>query len=121
GAAGPAGAGPRLRARGPADRRLSRVSRAPGPGPRAGRGGGGGRADGGTTPVAGAAADVYARSMSAAEALLFRDLAYVFAAALVGGILAHAAPQPLILGYVAGGVIIGPFTPGPTVSDVHTF
>ena len=29
--------------------------------------------------------------------------------------------QPLILGYVAGGILIGPFTPGPTVSDVHTF
>jgi monovalent cation:H+ antiporter-2, CPA2 family len=55
------------------------------------------------------------------EALLFRDLAYVFAAALVGGIVAHAARQPLILGYVVGGIVIGPFTPGPTVSDVHTF
>jgi CPA2 family monovalent cation:H+ antiporter-2 len=41
--------------------------------------------------------------VAAAEALLFRDLAYVFAAALLGGI------------------VIGPFTPGPTVSDVHTF
>jgi monovalent cation:H+ antiporter-2, CPA2 family len=55
------------------------------------------------------------------DALLFRDLAYVFAAALLGGILAHAARQPLILGYVIGGIVIGPFTPGPTVSDVHTF
>jgi CPA2 family monovalent cation:H+ antiporter-2 len=59
--------------------------------------------------------------MAAAEALLFRDLAYVFAAALLGGIVAHAAHQPLILGYVVGGIVIGPFTPGPTVSDVHTF
>jgi len=59
--------------------------------------------------------------MTATEALLFRDLAYVFAAALLGGVLAHAARQPLILGYVVGGVVIGPFTPGPTVSDVHTF
>jgi CPA2 family monovalent cation:H+ antiporter-2 len=57
----------------------------------------------------------------AADALLFRDLAYVFVAALLGGILAHAARQPLILGYVVGGIVIGPFTPGPTVSDVHTF
>jgi CPA2 family monovalent cation:H+ antiporter-2 len=31
------------------------------------------------------------------------------------------ARQPLILGYVAGGILIGPFTPGPTVTDVHTF
>jgi K+:H+ antiporter len=59
--------------------------------------------------------------VAAAEALLFRDLAYVFAAALLGGVLAHAARQPLILGYVVGGIVIGPFTPGPTVSDVHTF
>jgi len=59
--------------------------------------------------------------MVAAEALLFRDLAYVFGAALVGGVLAHAARQPLILGYVVGGIVIGPFTPGPQVSDVHTF
>jgi monovalent cation:H+ antiporter-2, CPA2 family len=59
--------------------------------------------------------------MTATEALLFRDLAYVFAAALLGGVLAHAARQPLILGYVVGGIVIGPFTPGPTVSDVHTF
>jgi CPA2 family monovalent cation:H+ antiporter-2 len=57
----------------------------------------------------------------AAEALLFRDLAYVFAAALLGGIVAHAARQPLTLGYVAGGILIGPFTPGPTVSDLHAF
>jgi K+:H+ antiporter len=59
--------------------------------------------------------------VAAAEALLFRDLAYVFAAALLGGVLAHAARQPLILGYVVGGIVIGPFTPSPTVSDVHTF
>jgi CPA2 family monovalent cation:H+ antiporter-2 len=25
------------------------------------------------------------------------------------------------VGYVLGGILIGPFTPGPTVSDVHTF
>ncbi|MFZ1805136.1 MAG: cation:proton antiporter, partial [Nitrospira sp.] len=28
---------------------------------------------------------------------------------------------PLILGYVLGGIAIGPFTPGPTVSESHTF
>ena len=55
------------------------------------------------------------------EALFFRDLALVFAAALGGGLLAHALRQPLILGYVAGGILVGPFTPGPTVSDVHSF
>src|SRR5438445_418815 len=55
------------------------------------------------------------------DPLFVRDLAYVFVAALLGGVLAWLARQPLILGYVVGGIIIGPFTPGPTVSDVHTF
>jgi CPA2 family monovalent cation:H+ antiporter-2 len=53
-------------------------------------------------------------------AVLYRDLAYVFGAALVGGVGAKLLRQPLILGYVVGGMLIGPFTPGPTVSDVHT-
>ena len=56
-----------------------------------------------------------------ADPLVFRDLAYVFAAAVLGGWLAWLTRQPLILGYVLGGILIGPFTPGPTVSDVHTF
>jgi CPA2 family monovalent cation:H+ antiporter-2 len=51
----------------------------------------------------------------------FRDLAYVFLAALVGGGLAWLTRQPLILGYVFGGLLISPLTPGPSVSDVHTF
>jgi K+:H+ antiporter len=55
------------------------------------------------------------------EVLVFRDLAYVFVAAVLGGGLAWAAGQPLILGYVLGGILISPFTPGPAVSDVHTF
>jgi monovalent cation:H+ antiporter-2, CPA2 family len=52
---------------------------------------------------------------------LFRDLAYVFTAAVLGAAVAWRTRQPLILGYVAGGILIGPFTPGPVVSDVHTF
>jgi CPA2 family monovalent cation:H+ antiporter-2 len=57
----------------------------------------------------------------AVEPLFFRDLAYVFAAAVVGALLAWWTRQPLILGYVVGGIFIGPFTPGPVVSDFHTF
>lgn len=53
------------------------------------------------------------------ESSLYRDLAYVFAAALLGGILARKLHQPLILGYIFGGILIGPFTPGPTVSEGH--
>jgi CPA2 family monovalent cation:H+ antiporter-2 len=55
------------------------------------------------------------------DALVFRDLAYVFVAAVLGGGLAWWARQPLILGYVVGGILVSPFTPGPAVSDVHTF
>jgi CPA2 family monovalent cation:H+ antiporter-2 len=56
-----------------------------------------------------------------ADALVFRDLAYVFVAAVVGGAIAWKTHQPLILGYVFGGLLISPFTPGPALSDVHTF
>jgi CPA2 family monovalent cation:H+ antiporter-2 len=52
---------------------------------------------------------------------IFRDLAYIFVAAVLGATVAWLTRQPLILGYVAGGILIGPFTPGPVVSDVHTF
>ena len=55
------------------------------------------------------------------EPLVFRDLAYVFAAAVLGGGLAWLARQPLILGYVLGGILVSPLTPGPSVSDLHTF
>jgi CPA2 family monovalent cation:H+ antiporter-2 len=53
------------------------------------------------------------------DSFIYRDLAYVFAAALLGGIVARKLRQPLILGYVFGGILVGPFTPGPTVSEVH--
>jgi monovalent cation:H+ antiporter-2, CPA2 family len=52
---------------------------------------------------------------------IFFDLAYVFVAAMLGGALAWWLRQPLILGYVLGGVLVSPFTPGPSVSDVRTF
>ena len=55
-----------------------------------------------------------------ATPLFFRDLAYVFLAAIAGGMLAWKLRQPIILGYVLAGIVIGPFTPGPTVTHVHT-
>jgi monovalent cation:H+ antiporter-2, CPA2 family len=55
------------------------------------------------------------------EPVLFRDLAYVFLAAVLGGALARLARQPLILGFVLGGLLVSPLTPGPSVSDVQTF
>ena len=54
-----------------------------------------------------------------ADPVLYRDLAYVFVAAVAGGLVARKLHQPLILGYVAGGVVVGPFTPGLRLSDVH--
>jgi CPA2 family monovalent cation:H+ antiporter-2 len=51
----------------------------------------------------------------------FLDLAYVFLAAVLGGALAWVTRQPLVIGYVLGGILVSPFTPGPSVSDVHTF
>jgi K+:H+ antiporter len=56
-----------------------------------------------------------------ADPILFRDLAYVFVAAVLGAALAWLARQPLILGYVAGGLLVSPLTPGPSISHVHTF
>jgi CPA2 family monovalent cation:H+ antiporter-2 len=56
-----------------------------------------------------------------ADPILFRDLTYVFLAAVLGGLLAWRLKLPLILGFVVGGVVISPFTPGPQLSDLHTF
>jgi CPA2 family monovalent cation:H+ antiporter-2 len=56
-----------------------------------------------------------------ADPIFFRDLAYVLLAALIGGSVARLLKQPLIVGYVLGGILISPFTPGPSVSDIHHF
>ncbi len=56
-----------------------------------------------------------------ANPLLFRDLTYIFLAAVGGGLLAWRLGLPLILGFVVGGIVISPFTPGVHLSDLHTF
>src|SRR5277367_6930837 len=56
-----------------------------------------------------------------ADPLLFRDLTFIFLAAVVGGLLARSLKLPLILGFVFGGIIISPFTPGLQISDLHAF
>jgi CPA2 family monovalent cation:H+ antiporter-2 len=53
------------------------------------------------------------------ELRLVLDLVLAVLAACLGGSVAHRLGQPVLLGYLAGGVLIGPFTPGPT-ADVHT-
>ena len=57
----------------------------------------------------------------AEHSLIFRDIAMVFTAALICGLVAWRLRQPLILGYVFAGLILSPFTPGLRVHDVHTF
>ena len=53
--------------------------------------------------------------------ILFRDLTYIFVAAVLGGLVAWRLHLPLILGFVLGGIAISPFTPGPHLSNLHTF
>lgn len=45
----------------------------------------------------------------------------MFVAALMGGGLAILSRQPLFVGYVLGGLLISPFTPGPAIRDIATF
>jgi len=56
-----------------------------------------------------------------ANPILFRDLTYIFVAAVFGGLVAWRLKLPLILGFVLGGIAISPFTPGPHLSDLRTF
>src|ERR1700729_2057014 len=56
-----------------------------------------------------------------ANPILFRDLTYIFLAAVAGGLIAWRLKLPLILGFVVGGIVISPLTPGPHLSDLHTF
>ena len=50
---------------------------------------------------------------------LVTDLTLVVIAGLAGGFLAQRLRQPLIVGYIVAGVVIGPFTGGLTVVNVH--
>jgi len=47
------------------------------------------------------------------------DITLILVAALLGGIAARRLGLPLILGYIAAGVLVGPKTFGPSVGDVH--
>ena len=49
------------------------------------------------------------------------DLVFLVIAAVVGGFLANALRLPLVLGYIAGGVVVGPFVADvvPEVEDVE--
>jgi CPA2 family monovalent cation:H+ antiporter-2 len=47
------------------------------------------------------------------------DFVLVVLAALAGALVARALRLPLLVGYVAAGVMIGPHTAGPTVVQIH--
>jgi monovalent cation:H+ antiporter-2, CPA2 family len=57
----------------------------------------------------------------AEHSLIFRDIAMVFASALVCGLFAWRLKQPILLGYVLAGLVVSPLTPGLRVHDVHLF
>jgi len=57
----------------------------------------------------------------AEHSFIFRDIAMVFAAALVCGLVAWRIRQPILLGYVVAGLIVSPLTPGLRVHDTHVF
>jgi CPA2 family monovalent cation:H+ antiporter-2 len=46
------------------------------------------------------------------------DFVLIILAGLVGGLAARLLNLPLLVGYVAAGVIVGPHSPGPTVGQV---
>jgi CPA2 family monovalent cation:H+ antiporter-2 len=47
------------------------------------------------------------------------DLIFIVLAALVGGLITHLCRQPLIFGYMLAGVVVGPYTGGITVQNIH--
>ncbi len=47
------------------------------------------------------------------------DIAIILVAALLGGFVAQRFHQPLILGYIIAGILVGPYTGGVTVTGIH--
>lgn len=47
------------------------------------------------------------------------DIIIIVIAALIGALIAQRLKQPLILGYIAAGIVVGPHTGGITISDSH--
>jgi CPA2 family monovalent cation:H+ antiporter-2 len=47
------------------------------------------------------------------------DIALILMAALLGGFAAQRLGQPLLLGYIVAGILVGPYTGGPTVVEIH--
>lgn len=47
------------------------------------------------------------------------DIVIIMVAGLLGGLVAQQFKQPLILGYIAAGILVGPHTGGVGISDPH--
>ncbi|MBU0729567.1 MAG: cation:proton antiporter [Proteobacteria bacterium] len=47
------------------------------------------------------------------------DIVIIMVAALFGALIAQKFKQPLILGYIFAGIIVGPYTGGVTIGDIH--
>lgn len=47
------------------------------------------------------------------------DIAIILVAALAGGLIAHRMGQPLLIGYILAGVLVGPYTGGVHVVEIH--
>ncbi|MBF0097762.1 MAG: cation:proton antiporter [Magnetococcales bacterium] len=50
---------------------------------------------------------------------LATDIIIIVIAALIGGTVAHLLRQPLIIGYILAGIMVGPHTGGVTVTQIH--
>lgn len=47
------------------------------------------------------------------------DIVIIVVAALIGALIAQRMRQPLILGYILAGIVVGPYTGGVTVGGIH--
>jgi CPA2 family monovalent cation:H+ antiporter-2 len=47
------------------------------------------------------------------------DIAIIVVSALLGGLIAQRLRQPLIVGYILAGIVVGPYTVGVNVSDIE--
>ncbi|MBU1569163.1 MAG: cation:proton antiporter [Proteobacteria bacterium] len=47
------------------------------------------------------------------------DIVIIVVAALIGALIAQKIKQPLILGYIFAGIVVGPYTGGITVGGIH--
>lgn len=47
------------------------------------------------------------------------DIVIIVVAALIGALIAQKIKQPLVLGYIFAGIVVGPYTGGITVGGIH--